>query len=65
MQFSSTIQTSAAAAEPPDVLDCHAGEEDETTVAEQEEVEGSTDAQAELDTLQQKGLLHCLCLLYT
>ena len=31
-------------------------EEDETTIAEQEEVEGTTDVQAELDALQQEGL---------
>ena len=30
-------------------------EEDETTIAEQEEVEGTTDVQAELDALQQEG----------
>ena len=36
-------------------------EEDETTIAEQEEMEGSTDAQAELDALQQEGLAQYLC----
>ncbi|KAL5477552.1 hypothetical protein EMCRGX_G024363 [Ephydatia muelleri] len=61
-QQQSTLQSSAVPSDDADAdVDYQASgseqEEDETTIAEQEEVEGTTDVQAELDALQQEGEL--------